>query len=670
MNRQTSRLLTILLNSPGQFFHYEELAARLGVSTRSIRNYIQSIQDFFKSQKLSSVLTVLDGGIIFTGNAEETGSLLDAAVDNDFYLYRLSPEERVQIILLHLLISDGHCNLYELSEKFNVSRTTLLKDMEQVKRFLSLYGAAFAPSMNKGYLLLVDELQRREMILRIIQSSMGTVFSLQREVNIYERFLYEEWNLKEYFPVIRELLLKTEQQYDLDVNDANFEELLFVLSLIVARLRSKHLIEENGCDGKAFQNLLVYDLAEHVLHSLSLHYGFSYNDAEVHFLASRFYYNRFYAHPYIENVKDMHLHMALISFLIRIGDDISIPVHVDTKIVNQLESHLGDIDKAYAEGVLLENDYTDQMIGEYPEIYQLIRRHLSILETASGHTYSRDDIAVILIYLVVAVNRYFKNNLPPRVILVCHTGIGTANFLAEQLNSFFNIRIVAVTSNHKLADVKKTYDYDLILSTVSLQEPEDTWVKVSPMLEEEDILKLQKIFVDMSRMKNQLKLLPIHKAAGKAMPASLKEENILLDISCQDWKDVILRTSTPLLMDGSIDSHYVNAMIQSCEVNGAYFVFCPGVALAHAGSQDGVRGFGLSLARLKKPIAFGHRQHDPVTWCICMAVPEQDSRIQEVLQLMNLFGNPSLRAQMEQLTDRASLFHFIKEKTQEDSYEE
>lgn len=670
MNRQTSRLLTILINSPGQFFHYEELAARLGVSTRSIRNYIQSIQDFFKSQRLSSILAVSDGGITFTGNAEEIGSLLEAAVDNDFYLYRLSPEERAQIILLQLLINGDYCNLYELSEKFNVSRTTLLKDMEQVKRFLSLYGASFAPSMNKGYLLLVDELQRREIILRIIQSSMGAVFSLQREVNIYERFLYDEWNLEDYFPVVKDLLLKTEQQYDLDVSDASFEELLFILSLIVARLRTKNLIEADSYDEKAFQNLLVYDLAEHILHKLSLHYGFAYNEAEVRSLASRFYYTRFYAHPYIENVGDIRLHMALISFLIRIGDDISIPVHVDTKIVNQLESHLRDIDKAHAEGVFLENDYTDQMIGEYPEIYQLIRHHLPILEAASGHPYSRDDTAVILIYLVVAVNRHYKNNLPPRVILVCHTGIGTANFLAEQLNSFFNIRIVAVTSNHKLADVKKTYDYDLILSTVSLQEPEDTWVKVSPMLEEEDILKLQKIFVDMSRMKNQLKLHPIHKTAGKATPTILKEENILLDISCQDWKDVIVRTSAPLLMDGSIDSHYINAMIQSCEINGAYFVFCPGVALAHAAPQDGVRGFGLSLARLKKPISFGHRQHDPVTWCICMAVPEQDGRIQEVLQLMNLFGNASMRTYMEQITDRTSLLNFIKEKTQEDFYEQ
>ena len=132
MNRQTSKLLTILLNSPGQYFHYEELAARFHVSTRSIRNYVQSILEFLEfleDQNLQPVLSVSEGGIAFTGGAEESSLLLQAAVDNDFYLYRLSPEERSHIILLTLLISDDFCNIFELSEKFNVSRTTILKDM-------------------------------------------------------------------------------------------------------------------------------------------------------------------------------------------------------------------------------------------------------------------------------------------------------------------------------------------------------------------------------------------------------------------------------------------------------------------------------------------------------------------------------------------------------------
>ena len=104
MNRQTSKLLTILLNSPGQYFHYEELAARFHVSTRSIRNYVQSILEFLEDQNLQPVLSVSEGGIAFTGGAEESSLLLQAAVDNDFYLYRLSPEERSRVILRRLSV--------------------------------------------------------------------------------------------------------------------------------------------------------------------------------------------------------------------------------------------------------------------------------------------------------------------------------------------------------------------------------------------------------------------------------------------------------------------------------------------------------------------------------------------------------------------------------------
>lgn len=43
--------------------------------------------------------------------------------------------------------------------------------------------------------------------------------------------------------------------------------------------------------------------------------------------------------------------MALTSFLMKISGEMDIPLYEDNKIVNQLESHLRDIDKAHAEGV-------------------------------------------------------------------------------------------------------------------------------------------------------------------------------------------------------------------------------------------------------------------------------------------------------------------------------
>ena len=70
-----------------------------------------------------------------TGTAEELWMLSRASVDHEFYLYRLAPTERFVMILITLLMSDTYCTLNDLAEKFKVSRGTILKDMEKVRRY-------------------------------------------------------------------------------------------------------------------------------------------------------------------------------------------------------------------------------------------------------------------------------------------------------------------------------------------------------------------------------------------------------------------------------------------------------------------------------------------------------------------------------------------------------
>ena len=74
-----------------------------------------------------------------------------------------------------------------------------------------------------------------------------------------------------------------------------------------------------------------------------------------------------------------------------------------------------------------------------------------------------------------------------------------------------------------------------------------------------------------------------------------------------------------------------------------------------------MRFFGLSLIRLKMPVSFGHRQHDPVTWCICLAIQEKDEQIQEVLRLMNLLGNPEKRPELDAIACSGELLQYIME---------
>lgn len=672
MNQQTSRLLTLLLDSPDRYFKQEELAEQLNVSTRSIRNYVQNIQDFLESHQKSHTLSVSKCRLAFTGTPEERAFLLQAAVDNDFYLYRLSPEERTGIILLHLLILDGYCNLQELSDKFNVSRTTILQDMAQVKQFMDRYGLKFCPSLNKGYRLDIKEQQRRDMILRLVQSSMGSVFSLNRQVNIYERYLYDELQLNQYFPFLKEKLLALENLYGLEVSDGMFEELLLYLALSLARILAGRIITDTEMEQQTFQNMEVHKLAETLYQEICRSYRCTLTQDEVNVLAAKLYYCRFYNRPPLENISDLRLHVALNDFLLQLGDELAVPFCQDRQMTEQLENHLRDIYKARMTGTVLQNDYTEQMIREYPGYYQTIRRHVHILESCMGYPFEDDDVALILIYLVVAVERYCQSDILPRVIVVCHAGIATANFLAERLKSNFNIQIVAVVSNHKLSDAENLYDFDLIISTVSLEARERHWIKVSPMLDDEDLLKLQKLFIDIKKRKSRLHPSRIPEAPRPSVPGLselLTPDNILLDVCCESREEAVRLAAAPLLRQGAITKEYVEAIIRVMHTIGPYFVYCPHVALAHAGPQDGVRRFGLTLMRLRNPVPFEHARHDPVSYVICLASDGSESRMQHILKLMSLMEKEETLREMDEIQNADVMLQYILEKEKEESYE-
>lgn len=667
MNKQTSRVLMILLNSPGQYYNYAELAEILSVSSRSVRNYIQSLMQFMNDIKFADMLQISEGGVTFTGTRKDISRILEEVVDTDFYLYRLSQEERSFMIILYLLLLDDYSNLAQLSEKFNVSRTTALKDMDKVKLYLEHYNIALDPFMKKGYRLLSGELKRRDMILKIIRSGTGNV-------NIYEKFLYNEWELEKNAALLKNILLDTEVLYGLEVSDTNFEEILLTLLIIVKRLGDGRQIEASE-NQQTFQNMSVYELAGHILNRISSCFRVPMNEAEMEYLASRLYDCQFHHQTIMQEGKDIRLHLALTGFLLKISEELHVPPFENDVTVEQLESHLRAIDKAHLGGRQIRNDYTEQMIEEYPQYFELICRHRSILESLLEYQYTRDDLAVILIYLIVMVEGFQSPDHLPEVIVVCHTGIGTANFLTKRLKNSFHIKILTVTSNHKLKELIGKCSCDLIISTVCLEPEPELWIKVSPMLNDEDILKLQKVFMDIRKCKNKAARLNAKKLPGdrektpdSTIAAVLKAGHVLLDVRCPDWTGAIRTAAEPLLREGVIENRYVEEMIRSVQVNGAYFVYSPGVALIHAGPLDGVNSFGLTLMRLAPPVGFGHKLHDPVKYVICMAVKEKDHRLQPIMKLMDILSEPISIAELDQMTDAAALHRCLIEK-EEEAYE-
>jgi len=669
MNKKTSELITILINSPGQYFKYEDLARLLSVSTRSIRNYMQDISHFLSDHSLTHLIKITTKGIVFAGDDSEGEFITSHLIDKDFYLYKLSSEERICIITLKLLLSEEACTLSALEKQFNASRVTIIKDIEQVRLFVTRYNITFKTSTNHGYLLIAGEKDRRELISKIVFNLTDTFLFNANKVNIYEFFINETYFKDLIFEDFSDILRKTEDYFGISVSDASFEEILFNLTLMAARISKGFILIPDAYELESVKKLSVYNIARYILESIKNTHDYSFPESELAYFAHKLYECHFYNIKFIEDNSCMQTHIVLNNFLDKIGRELSIPLSDDSLLIVQLSNHLKDMRKAYKNGILLQNEFRDQIINEYQAYYQLILKNCSFLEDHFGYRFSDDEIAYIILYIAVSIERYFEEDTIPKAIVVCHSGIGTANFLVEQLKANFNLKILASTSSHKLADTIKRFDYDLIVSTINLPNTTGNWIKVSPMLKDSDILGLQRILLNikkdkkkniLSKMQYTRKSDPISTNHMKRLEQVMPEANISLDVSCSDWREGIRLAAAPLLNSGSITEQYIQAIEKSVIANGAYFVFCPGVALAHAGPGDGVKRFEISIVRLRTTVCFGHKTNDPVRYIICFGSTNSPEDANLILKLMNIISTEEMLQQLDSYHDRAMFYQHIK----------
>ncbi|HEP0307205.1 TPA: PTS sugar transporter subunit IIA [Providencia rettgeri] len=106
-----------------------------------------------------------------------------------------------------------------------------------------------------------------------------------------------------------------------------------------------------------------------------------------------------------------------------------------------------------------------------------------------------------------------------------------------------------------------------------------------------------------------------------------------------DWQEAIKIACNPLINNKLIEPRYVDAIIQSHEKIGPYYVLGPGIAMPHARPEDGVNQLSLGLTVLKQGVEFGSEGNDPIKLLIVLAATDSNSHIGAIAKLAELFDN-------------------------------
>lgn len=106
-----------------------------------------------------------------------------------------------------------------------------------------------------------------------------------------------------------------------------------------------------------------------------------------------------------------------------------------------------------------------------------------------------------------------------------------------------------------------------------------------------------------------------------------------------NWKNAVRLAAEPLLAQGYMAEHYIEAILKSHEELGPYYLLAPGLAMPHARPEQGALRNGLSLLHIKEGISFGSTENDPVYVIILLCARSGNEHILMIGELAELFSD-------------------------------
>lgn len=175
----SQRIIDIIncLSDNEKAYTVKQLASQYNVTVRTIYNDLKSINQFLYTYGFKLLIIQSDGRIIPSQDFFLCRSFLKI---DDFYYYRLSRHERVIIAAAMIMLEPNYITISQIADTLYFSRTTIVKDLPDIRKFLSGFSLTLQTYPNKGLHVEGLEINIRNALTEIFNPE-----SLNHELSNY-----------------------------------------------------------------------------------------------------------------------------------------------------------------------------------------------------------------------------------------------------------------------------------------------------------------------------------------------------------------------------------------------------------------------------------------------------------------------------------------------------
>ncbi len=590
-------IINMLLNSE-QPLTVDYIANTLKVSNKTIRNDLKKAEEFVQ-QKGVKIIKKPRVGIVLEGPRNKKLELVDEIKKSLDFEEPFSPEARKNYILKRLFMSKGSVTIKELAEELYVSRITIHKDLQSVEKWLNKFNLKLLKKPNYGIEVVGDEENWRNAVASLIVST--------KEQKELKEFLYNDYTgridyrtlmqLRELFDIdykqLEKIVSNAESKLKFRFSDEAFISLVIHVAISIERLKHKKDVKLSKAVLNNLKQKDEYVIAQQMAKEIEEKFNVVLSESEIgyivlHIIGTKMQQNKIEdVNLELEDEESIELAVIMSKEIINIAERaLSLDLSNDKQLLNGLILHLRPTINRLKYGLTLRNPLLNDIKENYPEIYGVAWMTSVVFEKYLGKKVAEEEIGYIALHLGAAVERAKK---PLKALVVCTTGIGTAQLLAARLEkSFKQIEIKDIVSSVSLHE-SILNDIDIVISTVPI-EINKPFINISPLLTQNDIRRLDEFIQALNKRSNLI-------------------DTQLLDVDGIYLKkeDLLNKVCMELHKKGYVKEEYIQDVITREKI--ASTAIGNGIAIPH-GLPEHVNKSVFTVVRLKNPIAWDEEKVD------------------------------------------------------------
>lgn len=564
------------------------LASKLGVSDRTIRNDIKSLNQtlagcaLIEGRKGRYSLEVLDG--------QRFNAILSEMAEADDLLN--SPRNRMDYLFGKLMRADRPLLTDDLAYEMSVGRTTLVNDLRRLRQELEAYHIRVEGKTSQGLTLYGNESDIRRYVLDTNFESIYHSYPLDREV---------EGLLRQYFG---------EQMLDPSVQH-NFRR--FVI-LMLDRFLTGHYIGKLSAEAYDLVARAEFAAVNDVVGRIGESLGVTLPAEEKLFALMPIIGMRTPAD--IRGMRSIELDESvrplLPKIVRRIHEDLNLHISLGD-YTEEFLYHLMFMINRLRFGIRQTNPMAEDMREKYPLAYQVagiasdvIARECSLEVTEDEQAYLATYFGVFLTESQLRMERRF------RIAAVYTTGRVTARLLEMQLQRIVGGGTELTMLPEQEATTENLDEFDLVLTTVELKQGcHRPVIQISEIVREQELRRM----IDRARYYDQVNT-PTLDGGSFVMTGLFGEEQFFRFEQGVTYEQGLRCMVSKLGEDGLVDGGFAERLDRRVEQGS--MTFGNAIALPHV-IQYASDHIVLAVGVFARPVRYGS---DEVSIVFLLGLPE------------------------------------------------